>query len=103
MNYWKECVKEALEDAKLKASDEQIDIIALWVDGAAENRSMVQGFDLIDTAVNHEAEELKKELELERARYNRVIKGIAKGVALRGNVDPHDVYISDSGHVTYRY
>jgi len=41
MNYWNECVAEALCDAKIEATDEQIDTIASWVEGAHENCDMV--------------------------------------------------------------
>lgn len=46
MDYWKECVSEAFEDAGLEASDEQIDTVASWVEGAHDNYGMAHGHDV---------------------------------------------------------
>ncbi len=37
MDYWKECIGEACDDAGLSASPNQIDIITAWVMGAHDN------------------------------------------------------------------
>jgi len=66
MDYWKECVAEALEDAGITASDEQIDTVASWVEGAHDNYGMAFGHDCIPNPVTLENERLKKEIKKER-------------------------------------
>ena len=65
MYYWKECISEALDDAGISATDEQIDIISSWVEGAHDNYSMAHGYDVIgspyDSQAKRELEKLKKE------------------------------------------
>ena len=68
MDYWKECISEALEDADLKASDEQIQNIAGWVEGAHENYGMAFGHDCIPNPQTLEIEGLQKELKKEREK-----------------------------------
>ena len=46
INYWEECVSEALEDAGIEASDDQVNIIVEWVEGAHENYGMYSGNDI---------------------------------------------------------
>lgn len=43
MNYWRECVEVALEEAGIKASEEQIQIITDTVEGGFENYGMAHG------------------------------------------------------------
>ena len=62
--YWESCIQEALEDAKLKASEEQINTLVSWVEGAHENFSMFYGYDIADKNLICEKEDArKKELE----------------------------------------
>jgi len=65
-NYWEECISEAFEEAKLKATPEQIDIVASWVEGAHENYGMAHGHDCIPNPLQLENEKLKKELKKEQ-------------------------------------
>ena len=37
MDYWNECLKEAFDNAKITASDKQIQTVADWVKTAHEN------------------------------------------------------------------
>jgi hypothetical protein len=36
-DYWLDCIAEAFEDAGITASDEQIEAVANWAEGAHEN------------------------------------------------------------------
>jgi len=66
MNYWDECVKEAFEDAGIKATKDQIDIVISWVEGAHDNYGMSHGHDCIPNPLYEEIDSLKAELKKER-------------------------------------
>lgn len=48
MNYWEECISEALSDVGIIATQKQIENIASWVEGAHENYAMDTGLDDIE-------------------------------------------------------
>lgn len=58
--YWRDCVEEAMEDAKLVATKEQIDTVTSWVEGAAENESTGRGHDCIPDPALAERERMKR-------------------------------------------
>ena len=61
MNYWEECVSEALDDVGIEATEEQIQTIALWVDGAHENYGTATGSEIVSAnCISNEARELKR-------------------------------------------
>lgn len=66
MDYWKECVEEAFEDAGIKATQEQIDTVISWVEGAHDNYGMAHGHEHITSPLVYENEKLTRELEKER-------------------------------------
>lgn len=101
MNYWNECISEAFEDAGINATDDQIYTVADWVEGAHENFSMAHGYDAIPNPMISEVDKLKKRIKELEDHHNMQLDGIRKGVARRRNVNMHDVYIDDQGHVTY--
>lgn len=68
MNYWEECVGEALCEAGIAASKEQIVSIAAYVQGAHENYGMSHGHDAIPNPLVNENARLLKELNTERAK-----------------------------------
>ena len=68
MDYWKECISEALDDAGVKATEEQIKNIAWWIEGAHENYGMAFGHDCIPNPVDLENKRLTKELQEEKDR-----------------------------------
>lgn len=70
MDYWKECVAEAFEDAGITATDDQIGTVASWVEGAHENYGMAHGYDSIPNPLKSENDELRKKLALERNKEN---------------------------------
>ena len=83
MNYWEECIAEALDDADLKASKEQIQNIAGWVEGAHENYGMAFGHDCIQNPQTLEIEALQKALKKER---DKILCGECKGA---GRITEH--------------
>ncbi len=66
MDYWVECVTEAFEDAKITATQEQIDIVAGWIEGASENEGLARGWESIPNPLQLENKELKSKLKKER-------------------------------------
>lgn len=66
MDYWKECITEAFEDAGIDATEDQIGTVAFWVEGAHDNYSMAHGHDYIPNPLVSENEDLKRELKKER-------------------------------------
>ncbi len=71
MDYWRACIEEAFEDAGIEASDDQIDTVASWVDGANENYGLATGSEVAtanyigekDRSIRDLKEELQKELD----------------------------------------
>ena len=68
MDYWKECVEEAFEDAGIEATQDQIDTVISWVEGAHENYGMALGHDQIRSPLLDENEKISRELEKEKSK-----------------------------------
>ena len=100
-DYWEDCVSEALEDAKLVATKEQIDTLASWVESAHEHFGMAHGYDAIPNPMESEVARLKREIVRLEEKHEHQLFGIRKGVARRRNVDSADVHISPDGKVTF--
>jgi len=70
MNYWEECIKESFEESGIKATDDQINNVASWVEGAHENYGLATGEDVWNANfISDEARELtelKKSIEKHR-------------------------------------
>ena len=66
MNYWKEAVECALEDAGLPATAEQIDTISKAIQISHDQYGMAYGYDCIPNPIELENKRLKKELEREK-------------------------------------
>lgn len=66
MDYWKECVAEAFEDAGITATKEQIDTVTSWVEGAHDNYGMSHGHDHIPNPLQQEIDQLKINIKKER-------------------------------------
>lgn len=101
MDYWNECISEALNDVRISATKEQIENIAEWVRGAHENYGMAHGHDCIPNPMLSEVEELKRRIRKMESEHDKQLDGIRKGVAIRRNVNANDVNIDSDGHVTY--
>jgi len=63
MNYWTECISEALDEAGLSATEEQIKLIVEHVEGAHENYSLATGLDVADSNFISDAERKSQMLE----------------------------------------
>lgn len=68
MDYWKECVESALEEAGLKANTEQIQLVADSVKIAHENYSFYTGEFNIPNPLEEEVNKLKVELKKEKSK-----------------------------------
>lgn len=64
MDYWKECVSCALDEAGITASDEQILLVTSVIEGAHEN--IGQAFYMPENPLIAENEKLTKKLSVER-------------------------------------
>lgn len=71
MDYWKECISEALEEAGIVATDEQIETITSWVEGAHENYSMAHGYDCIPNPIESQAQQELDNMKREKERHER--------------------------------
>lgn len=91
MDYWGECISEALEDAGLPATPEQISTIASWVEGAHENFRTAFGYDAIPNPLTEENTKLKRELKREQ---DKIICAECKGEGRLINHGPY--HSSDS-------
>jgi DnaJ-class molecular chaperone len=72
MDYWKECISEALDEAKVEATADQITSIASAVEGAHDNHGLYTGDDVADANYNSskddEVKNLKDQLEKEQGK-----------------------------------
>lgn len=103
MDYWTECISQALEDAKLTATQEQINTVVSWVEGAHENYSLAAGHDCIPNPMLSEVEALQMHIKKLELAHEKQIWGIRKGVAGRRGVEASDVSITGNGDVTYNF
>jgi len=69
--YWLECIKEALLEAELIATKEQVNIIASIVEGAAQAKAQATGEENIPNPEYTELKDKIKKLEKERDDYNK--------------------------------
>ena len=101
MDYWTETIAEAFEDAGITATEEQIQTVAGWAEGAHENYGMAHGYDSIPSPASTEIDMLKKAHEKELEEMQRQIDCYRKSVATRRGVKMSDVYLDSQGHVMY--
>ena len=102
MNYWKECIEEAFCEVGIEATNEQLNLVVEWVEGAHENYGMATGQEFIPNPMASEVNELKRKLIKKDNEHEHIINGITKGVARRRNISVNDVSIDNDGNVTYR-
>lgn len=60
MDYWKDTISEAFEDAGITATDEQIETVAQWAESGHENYSMAMGHDVASANLAAERERERK-------------------------------------------
>lgn len=86
MEYWNECIKEAFEDAGINATDDQINTVVSWVEGAHENYGMAFGHDCISNPLKEENEKLQQQLKIEQEKR---ICGKCKGSGIEVTYGPY--------------
>lgn len=101
MNYWEECIRIAFEDAKIEATEEQIDIVVEAVEGAHENYGMACGHDAIPNPLEAEVSNLKKKVEHAQRETAEVESDFRKNVAMRRNCRPEEVTLLGGGHAEF--
>lgn len=87
MNYWEECIREALEDAGLAATEEQVATLVGWVEGAHENYGMAHGYDAIPYPVESQAKRELEELRRHVEEHKEWMRETIYCVACRGTGD----------------
>lgn len=88
MDYWKEAVSCALDEAGITASDEQIEQIAGAMESSHENYGMAFGHDCIPNPLQLENARLSRELRVER---EKIVCKECKG---KGRIISHGPYHS---------
>lgn len=72
MDYWEECIAEALCDAGISATDKQIRIVAKWIESAHDNYGLYTGQEVADrnysSAKDNEINNLNKQLDIEKSK-----------------------------------
>jgi hypothetical protein len=70
MDYWKELIEEAFEEARITATPEQVSIVASWAESGREHYSQAMGYDVASSnwhaQNNAEKEQLRKEVIREK-------------------------------------
>ena len=100
MDYWRECIEIAFEEAGIIATDEQIEDVAGSVEGGHDNYGMAHGYDAIPNPRDADVDRLNqriKELEAERDKSDMNFR---KNVAMRRHCDVSDVHLEEDGHAT---
>ena len=101
MDYWEECIREAFDEIGIEATEEQIQNVVSWVDGAHENYGMAHGYDCIPNPLEVELREQKRKTEEAENRADRERENFRRNVAKRRNVPECQVIIEDNGDATY--
>lgn len=66
MDYWRECIDIAFDDAGIAANDEQKQFVADAVAGGHENYGMAHGYDCIPNPLVSENQRLERRLKWQR-------------------------------------
>lgn len=76
MDYWEECVSEALDDVGIEATSVQVEEIAVWIKSAHECYGEAHGHEHIPNPLVTENTKLSDELAIEKAKVScRECKG----------------------------
>jgi hypothetical protein len=100
MTYWVECITEAFEDCGLVATQEQLDCVVAWAEGAHENYSMATGRDNIPNPMQVELDNANFHHSRDLEEKDRQLMVYRNSVARRRGVDVGNVYI-DRDDVVY--
>ena len=100
MDYWNECISEAMDESGIVATEAQIKTVADIVSGAHQEYGMAFGHDAIPNPMIAEIEQIKARCykELAAAEYRE--NCYRDSVAERRGVSRRDVYL-ENGAVRY--
>lgn len=96
MDYWRECIDIAFDEAGIEATDEQREEVAGAVEGGHENYSMAHGYDVQRSPVETEKDRVIARLKAEIARLEQDIDIYRSSVARRNRVPEREVYLERS-------
>lgn len=102
MDYWKECISEAFEDAGITATQEQVDTVTSWVEGAHDNYGLATGYDCIPNPLESEITGLKESHAKEIDELEKREQCYKQSVAMRRGTKPENVWL-ENGEVRYEY
>lgn len=78
--YWADVVEEALEDAGVKATKDQVSTIVYWIEGSHENFGMAHGHDAILNPLQTENDDLRRKLKYSQNKADEV-SGLERDVS----------------------
>jgi hypothetical protein len=96
-DYFFDTIAGALEEVGIKATNEQIQIIADAVQISHDNYGMAHGYDCIPNPAVSEINKLKREFEKQREKHEVFLGKIKKEYAYNHHVRPEDVTINPDG------
>ena len=96
MDYWKECIDIAFDEAGIEATEEQREEVAGAVEGGHENYGMAHGYDVQRSPVESDKDREIKRLKAEIARLEQDVDIYRGSVARRNGVPERDVYLERS-------
>ena len=100
MDYWDECVRCALEEAGVIATEEQIVLVAEAVKGGHENYGLAMGHECIPNPLQREVEGLKADVQTAVKETELAVEDFRKNVARRWNVSTCQVILEGNGNAT---
>jgi len=96
MDYWRECIDIAFDEAGIEASEAQREEVAGSVEGGFENYGMAHGHDVIASPVESQKDRQIANLKAEIARLEQDIDIFRSSVARRNRVSEDRVYLDRS-------
>ncbi len=97
MDYWAECISTSFDEAGIKATDEQIELVAGDVEVAAENYGMAHGHDAIPNPRDADVDRITKQLKQMEEERDQMELNFKKNVAMRRGCKAQDVSIEEDG------
>ena len=101
MDYWREAIEAAFEEADIEAMGWQIELVAGFVEVSHENYGMYRGYDVRQSPVPDERDRKIESLERQVAELENDVHCYRKSVAERRGVELRDVWLEE-GSVMYR-
>ncbi len=99
-DYWTECIEASFEEAGIKATKEQIELVAGDVEVSSENYGMAHGHDAIPNPRDADVDRVTKRLEQMKQELDQAVFCYKKNVASRHRCNVEDVSIDEHGIAT---